>query len=196
VLKRHLLLPCLLIASALAFSACGGGSSDTSQIEEAIEASATSTDPGECTKFETQQFVEQGAEESGKAALKECEKNATESTGKAKSVVVSKVEVDGSKATANAAVVGGGFDGQTVEIALVKEGDQWKLNEITGFAKLDKTKVAEIFKREFAKPSSEVSESLGTCVVEGLEEASQSEIEALVLEDSSAPIEELAEACS
>lgn len=196
MLKRRLVLACLLIVSALALAACGGGSSDTSQVEEAIEVSATGADPGNCTKLETQNFVEQGAQEGGKTALKECEKQAAEKDSRAESVDVSEVEVDGSKATANAAVTGGSFNGQTVEIALVKEGDQWKLNEITGFAKLDKAKVVEVFKKQFAKPSSGVSASLATCVANGLEEASQPEFEKLLLGGSSEPIEKLAEACA
>jgi hypothetical protein len=196
LLKRHLLVPCLLIVSALALAACGSGSSDQSQIEEVIEVSATSSDPGNCSKLETQNFVEQGSQESGKAALKTCEKEATDPSGSAESVTVSKVVIDGSKASANAALIGGSFDGQTVEVALVKDGDQWKLDEITGFAKLDKAKVVEVFAKEFAKPSSEVSKSLAACVTEGLQEASQPEFEELLLAGSSTPIEELAEACS
>jgi hypothetical protein len=196
LLKRHLLVPCLLIVSAIALAACGSGSSDQSQIEEAIETSATITDPADCTKVQTQNFNEQSTQESGKAALKACEKEAAEPQGQSKSATVSEVEVDGSKATADAALAGGNFDGQTVEVALVKEGDQWKVNELTGFAKLDKAKVVDVFAKEFAKPSSGVNESLANCVTEGLEEASQPEFEELLLGGSSKPIEELAEACS
>jgi hypothetical protein len=195
--KRPLLLTFLLIASVLALSACGGGgSSDESQIEEAVESSATSSDPADCKKLGTQNFMEQGTDSEGAEAVKGCEKEATEPETKAESVAVSKVEVEGSKATAEAAVTGGGFDGQTVEIALVKEGEQWKLNEITGFAKLDQPKLVETFEKEFAKPTSGVSEKIATCVDEGLKEASQPEIEEYLLSGSSKPIEELAEECS
>ena len=128
--------------------------------------------------------------------MKACEKEAVETKGQSKSVTVSEVEVDGSKATADAAIAGGNFDGQTVEVAVVKEGDQWKVNELTGFAKLDKAKVVDVFAREFAKPSSGVSKSLANCVTEGLEEASKSEFEELLLGGSSQPIEKSAEACS
>ncbi len=104
--KRHLLLPCLLIVSALALVACGGGgSSDESEIEEAIETSATTGDPSNCTKLETANFVEQSTGESGKAAIKACEEEAKKDPeSKAESVEVTEVEVDGSKATANAAI--------------------------------------------------------------------------------------------
>lgn len=68
----------------------------------------------------------------GAEAVKTCEKEASEESG-AESASVSNVEVDGSKATADVALTGGSLDGQGVEVALVKQGDQWKLDEITGF---------------------------------------------------------------
>ncbi len=194
--KRHLLLPVLLLISALALAACGSsGSSDESQIEEAIEKSATSTDPAACTEFGTQSFLEQSTQESGQAAVKRCEKEAGEPQTHAESVEVTEVEVEGEEATADAAISGGSFDGQTLEVALTKEEGQWKLNELTGFAKLDTAKLAEAFEKEFTK-SGEISESLSSCIVEGIEESSQSEIEELILSGSPEGFEELAKECS
>lgn len=196
MLKRRLVFPCLLVFSALALAACGSsGKSDESQIEEAVETSATSTDPADCTKLATQQFMEQTTQSEGSEAVKSCEKEASEGES-AEAVTVSNVEVEGSKATAEVAITGGGFDGQSVEVALVKEGDQWKLDEITGFVKFDKAKLIEAFEKEFAKPSSEVSESLASCLVESFEAGSQEEFEELLLSGSAEGFEELAEACS
>jgi hypothetical protein len=195
LLKRRLVLPCLLIVSALALAACGSsGNSDENQIEEAIETSATTTDPADCTKVSTRRFMEQTAQSEGSEAVKKCEKEASEDNG-AESVAVSSVEVDGSKATAEAAVSGGGFDGQTVEIALVKEGDQWKLDEIAGFTKFNEAKVIETLEREFAKPSSKVSKSLAACITESFEEAPQGEFEEALLNRSTEGFEELAGDC-
>lgn len=197
MLKRFLVLPVLIIASSFAFVACGSSSkSDEDQIVEAIETSATSADPADCTKFSTQNFMEQSTQESGPAAVKGCEKDATKEETNAESIDVTNVEVEGSEATANGAVTGGSFDGQTVEIELVEEDGQWKLNELTGFAKYNAAKLAEAFEEVFEKPSSGVSESLASCVVEGFEEASQEEAEELILGGSREPIEELAESCS
>ncbi len=194
--KRLLILPCLLVVAALALSACGGGgSSDESQIEEVIETSATSTSPSDCTKYQTLKFDEQGADVEGKAAIKACEEEAEEPEGQAKSVEVSNVEVNGSKASAEAAVSGGSLDGQTVEIDLAKQGDQWKLDELAGFAKLDQPKLVEALTKEFEK-GGEVEESIATCIEEGFEEASKPEVEELLLGGSSKPIEELAEGCA
>jgi hypothetical protein len=194
VKKRLLLLPCLVIAAACVLSACGSsGSSEESQIEEAIETSATSTNPANCTKLQTQKFLEQSTSTEGPEALKKCEAESNKAE-KAKSVEVSNVEVEGSEASAEAAITGSAFDGQTLEVGLVKEGEQWKLNEIAGFAVLNKTKLVKALATEF-ESGEEVSEELASCVEEGFEESSQSEIEEYLLSGSPKPVEELAEEC-
>jgi ABC-type glycerol-3-phosphate transport system substrate-binding protein len=193
--KRHLLVICALLVSALALVACGSsGSSDEAEIEEAIETSATASDPANCTKLETLNFSEQSSGESGKAATEACEEEAKDPEGKADSVEVSEVEVDGEKATAQAAISGGSFDGQAVVLALVKEGDQWKLDEITEFAKFDQGAIAQQFKTQLEKGGEVEAETI-SCIVEGIEEAPQEEIEEAVLSGDSSSIEELAESC-
>lgn len=195
--KRYLLLPCLLIVSALALVACGGGgSSAESEIEEAIETSATSGDPANCTKFETANFVEQSTSESGKEAIKTCEEEAKKDPeSKAESVEVSEVEVDGSKATANAALSGGAFDGQTLTVALVEEEGGWKLDELTGFAKFDQGAIAHVFETQLEK-SGELNAEQTSCIVEGIEELPQAEVEEVILSGKSTSVEELAEGCA
>jgi hypothetical protein len=142
LLKRRLVLACLLIASAFALVACGSGNDDESQVEEAIETSATSTDPADCKKLATQRFMEQTTQSEGAEAVETCEEEASNDEG-ADTATVSNVEVDGSNASADVALNGGGFDGQEVEVALVKEDDQWKLDEVAGFVKFDEAKVIE-----------------------------------------------------
>ena len=197
--KRLLLLPCLLILAALGLSACGGGggSSDEGQIEEAIETSATSVDTSNCTELQTLKFDEQGAQTEGKGAVKACEKELEEPTAessKAESVEVSNIEVNGSKATAEAALTGGGFDGQALEIALAKEGDQWKLDELLTFTTFDQAKLVKALTTEFEKEEN-IEPELAKCIEEGFGEASQGEVEKIILGGSSKPIEELAEGC-
>ncbi|HVQ58960.1 MAG TPA: hypothetical protein VMS60_08650 [Solirubrobacterales bacterium] len=195
MLKRRFALTCLLVFSALSVVACGNsGNSDESQIEEAIEASATSTDPADCTKLETQRFMEQTTQSEGAEAVARCEKQATEEKG-SEAATASNIEVEGSKATADAAISGGSFDGQTVEVALVKEGNQWKLDELTGFAKFDTAKLIEAFEKTFADPSNRVSKSLASCLLESLEADSEEEFEGLMLSGSAKGFEEIAEAC-
>jgi hypothetical protein len=185
----------MLILASLGLAACGGGNDDESKIEEAIETAATSTDPSKCTEFETKSFVEQTSQESGAAAVKECEKEAKEGEEVAESVEVSNVEVEGSKANADAAITGGTFDGQSLEVALVESGGQWKLNELTGFSKFDQGKLVEAFEAEFSKSPGQVNKGFASCVVEDLEESSQGEIEEL-LWGSSGGFEGLAKKCS
>jgi ABC-type glycerol-3-phosphate transport system substrate-binding protein len=196
VSKRLLLLPCLVVISSLAFAACGssGGSDETSKVEETIETAATTTDPAECSKTQTQSFMEQTNNESGKNALKRCEEEAENEEG-AESVKVSNVEVNGSSATAEAGLSGGNLDGQTLEVALVKEGDRWKLNEVVKFTNFDQEKLVETFEREIKK-SGEASSKFAGCFVEALEEAGRSEIEDLVLKGSSKGLEEAVKNCS
>jgi len=194
--KRYLVLPVLLVVSALAFAACGSsGSSDEDQITEAIQTSATSTDPTVCAEFQTQAFMEQSSDKEGKEAVEQCEEDATKGDENAESVAVSEVEVEGSSSTADAAFTGGSFDGQTLSVALVKEGDQWQLDEITGFVKLDNVKLAETLEEKLEE-TKEIPAETASCIVETFEESSQSEVEELLLSGSSEPFVELAEECS
>lgn len=193
MLKRRLVLPLLLIVSALVLVACGSSNGDESQIEDAIETSATSTDPADCTKFNTKHFVEQTTQTEGTEAIKTCEKEASEKSG-ASSADSSNIEVDGSKATADVALSGGGLGGQEVEVALIKEDDQWKLNELTGFANFDQAKVVETLEKQFAK-SSEISKSLAACITSSFEKAPAAKLEEALLSVSTAGFEELAGSC-
>ena len=193
--KRLLLLPCILILSALSFAACGSSSGDEGEIEEVIETSATTTNPADCKKLNTQEFMEQTTQESGNAAVKECEEEAKKEEG-AKSVSVSAVEVDGSDATAEAALSGGNLDGQTLEVALVKDGDQWKLNEVVEFTKFDQGKLVESLEASLSEASSEVDPKFASCVIEAFRQGSQSEVEELLIGSSPKALEEVFEACA
>jgi hypothetical protein len=137
-----LAVPILCIAAAMLLAACGGdgddgGSDDEAQVTEAIETSVKSTDPADCTTLQTQKFTEQVQFQTGEAAVKSCEEEATDTSDDPDSVEVSNVSIDGEAATADVAFTGSAFDGSTVSLALVKEGDQWKLDEITDIPTLD-----------------------------------------------------------
>jgi hypothetical protein len=184
----------LLIVTAFALAACGSsGNSDESQIEAAIETSATSKSPSKCTEVETQAFVEQSTGESGQAAVKQCEAEAPEES--AESVEVSNIEIEGSEATAEATVTGSALDGQTLEVALVEEEGQWKLNELMGFVNFDQAKLVEAFATRL-KESGELKAETASCIVEALKESSREEVEELILNGSSEKFEQLASGCS
>lgn len=193
--KRLLLLPCILIFAGIFFAACGSSGDDEAEVKEVIEKSATTTDPADCKKLQTQKFMEQTSEESGSAAVKECEEE-TRKGEVAKSVDVSEVEVDGSSATADVALTGGTLDGQSVKVALIKDGDQWKANEIVKFTHFDQAKLVEYLEGQFKAHSSELPAQLATCFIKAFKEGSQKEVEELIFRgDGSKASEEVAEAC-
>jgi hypothetical protein len=184
--KSLLILPFMLIATALALTACGGGSSSSggdeeAAIVEAVEQSATTDDPSKCTELQTQAFNEQEKATSGKDATKVCEEEAEESESPAESVDVSNVKVDGDTATAEAEVHGSALNGQTVELELVKEDDSWKLNQFLQFAKFSAKELGESFEKEFTA-TEEVPVGLAKCISEGIGKLSQKEAEAVAFE--------------
>ncbi len=193
--KRLLLLPCLLILSALAFTACGSSSGEEGDVEAAIETSATTTDPADCKKVNTQQFMEQVTRESGEAAVEECEDEAKNDEG-SDSVSVSSVEIDGSSATAEAALSGGNLDGQTLEVELVKDGDEWKMNEVVEFTDFDQAKLVGALEGQFEESSEEIDPKLAACFVEAFKQGSQEEVEELLFKGPVDTLEELFETCS
>jgi ABC-type glycerol-3-phosphate transport system substrate-binding protein len=195
--KLHLtLLPALLLALALGLAACGGGGeSDEDKIVETIETSATSSDPADCEALATQKFMEQTEAVKGSKAVKSCEEEAEDTEGDPESVDVSKVAVDGSQATADAAFNGGNFDGQTLSVALVEEGGDWKLDEVTGFAKFDQDKLVASFEKLFGSGEEPLEPQVVTCIGEVFGELSKPEFEELLFGGSQQPLIEIAEGC-
>jgi hypothetical protein len=195
VKKPHLVLPLLLLAAALALTACGGSSSgggEESKIEEVIEEAATSTDPSKCTELQTTAFNEIGSGEKGAAATKACEKEAKENDTEA--VTISSVSVNGEKATAEVEIGGSGLSGQGVELELVEEGGNWKLNKFLGFTNFDAASLAESLEEELNKEEG-VDPKLAKCVSEGVAEISQSDAESMIFEQNLEPIEMIAQSC-
>jgi hypothetical protein len=202
--KLYLLLPCLILAFAL--SACGSSSSDSTggsgdstsasssgdeaQIEETIQKSLAEPSPAACKELETKAFVEQTMHATGTQAMKACEELGGESN--AESVDVSNIQVDGSSATAEVAFSGGAFSDQTLVLALNKEGDNWKLNEITKFAKLEKKALLKAIEEQLQELPSNIS----GCIIDGLNKASDETFEALLLKGEDQPLEELAKSCA
>ncbi|HEX5592472.1 MAG TPA: hypothetical protein VFX35_03880 [Solirubrobacterales bacterium] len=195
--KLHLaLLPALLLALALGLAACGGGGeSDEDKIVSTIEESATSTDPAICEETQTQAFMEQTTSAGGAAAVKACEEETKEEAGNdPDSVTVSEVEIDGDTATANAEFKGGTFDAQTLELALVEDEGDWKIDELAGFAEFDAEGLVAAFAEQIeAEPG--IEPETASCLVEGIEELSDSELESIVVENNTEVFGELSESC-
>jgi len=197
VRKLHLLLlPALLLAFALGLAACGGsGESDEDKITTTIENAATSTDPAVCDETQTLAFMKQtSGGSSGKEAEKECEEEAKSGEGQPDSVSVSNVKVNGENATADAAFKGGIFDAQTLELALVEEGGDWKLDELTGFAKFDPESLVGAFAEQIEEEP-EIEPKMASCLIEGIEELSNAELESVIVENNTEAFGEIAEGC-
>lgn len=175
--RGALLLVPAVIAAALALAACGGdGDGDAQAIGEAIERVATTADPAVCTEVQTQRFTEQvvGEGRTGSAAIAQCRSNA--GMGVAEAVEVSGIQVDGTAATAKAAVRGSTFDGQTLVIALVEEDGAWKLDELVGFDDFDRSRMIASFTDELRSTGGLPPKVVG-CVGEQLERLSGDQLE-------------------
>jgi hypothetical protein len=109
-------------------------------------------------------------------------------------VTISNVSVNGETATVEVEVEGSGLNGQGVELELVEESGDWKLNKFLGFTNFDAAALGEALEEEFAKEEG-ISPELAKCVSEGISEISQSEAESMVFEKELAPIEKIAKSC-
>ena len=193
--KRHPLLPLALLALVFGLAACGGGESDEDKVVDVIETSATSADPADCKELATQAFLEQTELEQGAAAVESCEEGAEDTEDDPESVEVSEVEVDGSAATANVAFTGGTFDGQTLTVALIEEDGDWKMDEVTGFAKFDQEKLADTLEEGLQSGDDPLEPQLATCFAEVVRQAATEQAEEIVIGGSPQPIVEIIEGC-
>ncbi|HEU4461471.1 MAG TPA: hypothetical protein VFR75_02645 [Solirubrobacterales bacterium] len=194
--KLHLLFPLVLLALALGLVACGSSESDEDKIVEVIETSAVSDDPADCEALATQAFLEQTQFSEGEEAVESCEESAKETEDNPDSVEVSEVEIDGSDATAEAAFVGGNFDGQTFTVALVEEDGDWKLDKITGFADFDQEALGTSLEEALLSEGDSVEKELAECFGETIRQAPEEQAEGLILDGSGEAIVEIIEGCS
>lgn len=200
--KSLLILPFVLLVSALALTACGGGGSSSSSggsddetaIEEAIETDATSNDPSKCSEVQTEYFNETETGKTGEAALKTCEQEVEEGEEQAESVTVTNLEVEGEGAAAIVEIEGGGLNGQTIGLAMEKEEGAWKVDGFMGFVKYDPAEIAATIERKLSEGEGNQPE-LASCVAEGVEEMTEEEAEAMIFEKASEGLEEISAAC-
>ena len=195
--KRILVPLALLVLAALTITACGGGGSgDEDKIVEVIEKAATTSDPSNCTELQTQRFDEQNTEKNGKAAVKACEEEAKEGEDEAKGTKVSNVSIDGEKATAQVKFEGGPLGSQDLELALVEEGGDWKLDQVEGFANYDGKALGEAFEKQFEAEPEGLNSAQAACIAGKIAAASQTEAETLFFSGTPDAIEELADGCA
>lgn len=195
--KMRLLVPVALLAWAvLAVTACGGGGSDESKIVDVIEKAETTADPRHCTELQTQRFNEQVSQQTGKAATEACEKQAKAGEEQAKGANVSNVSVNDEKATAEVEFKGGPLDSQTLDVALVQEDGDWKLDQVEGFADYNGKALGAAFEKRFEEEPEGLSPKQAKCISRKISASSEAEAEELFFGGSSKPIIRLAESCA
>jgi len=199
VKKSLLILPLVLLASALALTACGGGSTSSGSdeeaaIEEAIETSATSSDPSKCSEVQTEGLNETETGKTGQAALEACETEAEEETGQPESVTVTQVEIEKEEAAAEVAIEGGALNGQAIAVGLQKEEGDWKVDAYIGFTRYDPAGIAAAFEEKLGEEEG-VSAELAACISEGVAEMSRDEAQLLFFEKNKEGFEEITESC-
>ncbi len=183
-------------ALAFALTACGSddsSSDDEDQITESIELAATSGDPVACTENQTVNFNEQTSGGDGEDPTKSCEDSAADTP--ADEVEVSNIEVDGDAATADAAITGSFLGGQTLEIALVKEDDKWKLDELVSFVEYDASALAESIASDIEDDPEGAAPGQIECVSTAVSGLSQEDAEGLFLRADSALEEQVFGTC-
>jgi hypothetical protein len=176
---RRLLIAALFSFSVFGFAACGGGgNSDEDQISEVIETTATTNADSNCTDLETQSFVEQANFSTGKDAVAACKDSGPESN--ADSVKVTEIEVDGDRATAHATLSGSTFDGQTLVVSLVKDGDQWQMDHIDDIVGFDAKRFGEAFAAG-ATRGGDLNQTEARCIASNFAEQDPGDLKAAVL---------------
>jgi hypothetical protein len=199
---RWLALVLLAFAIPLTLAACGGdddddgggdGSDDQAQITATIEAAATGTDPEKCTMVMTQRFVEQTNFSTGEEAVTQCEEDAGNDPA-AESVDVTNIEVDGESATAEAAATGGGLNGQTIAVSLVKQGDQWKLDHLDDFVEFDAGAFADSV-AESASAGGETPQQTVDCIRNRIQSSDPEQVKAAYLSGNAGQLLGLFGAC-
>lgn len=128
----------LIIGAVLAVVAVGvilalvlGGEDEPTEEEKVKETAAEivkSDDPSGCTDLATRDFLQKATGESGAAAVTACEEDSNEAFGD--DAEIEEPKITGSKATVQAKIEGGQLDGEEIEMELVKEGGDWKLDDL------------------------------------------------------------------
>jgi hypothetical protein len=180
--SRGLGLLAALLALTVVLAACGGDDGDSDgdeqEIIDAITFAATSGDPKACTEAQTARFTQQTSGEPGASpeeAVRSCEQ---EADTPAEEIEVSNVQVDDDTATAEGTITGGFFNGQTIEVGLVKEGDQWKLDELTRFVEFDRDALASGIREALA---ADAPPQAVDCVVGQVEQQSDEDLQQFLL---------------
>ena len=203
-MRQLLFVPLLLIVAAFALVGCGGGddtdtaasggSDDDAQITQVITTATTTTSRANCMNLMTTRFVNQNSAKTGAAAIQDCATNDPGETD-ADSVDVSNIQVDGDKATANVAITGSVYDGQTLGVSLVKEDDQWKLDHVDSFVQYDAGALADAFAKSLGGPNGDLTPTQIKCITTVVRTAPPQTVQTALLSGDQAQIQALFTDC-
>lgn len=161
-----------------------------------IEASARSTYPAACTRYYTQNMLEQGTKLKGAAAVSACETQISEEPSPSEVVGVSKVEVDGEEGSAEVSYGAGSFGESTVSYDLAYRDNAWKLDEMTAFPVFDRGAVLlESGRAMYRRARTPAELDAAACALERLEELDDASLQDLLLNPSPQPLLEIGKAC-
>ncbi len=194
--RWSLLLAASITAAAL-LAACGGGggSDDNAQITDLIQTSVKSSDPADCTKLQTQQFVEQTELQSGQAAIQECQKDAADTSDDPDSVDVTDVTSSGDTGSATVTFHGGSFDGSTLTVAVIKDGDQWKLDKITDIPTFNFPAMVQALSTRLNSDTS-IPPQVATCIAQAFNSAGADKVKSVILSGSGDQLTALFSTCA
>jgi hypothetical protein len=119
--------------------------------------------------------MEQTSFSTGEEAVQDCEEDAADTEDNADSAEVENVEIDGTTATADGTITGGVFDGATVTVDLVKEGEQWKLDRLTDVQGIDLEAFQDGFVEELTAQN-EIPPPLAECMTQAIQETTEEDI--------------------
>jgi hypothetical protein len=194
---RPVCLALLVLAVPVFVTACGGGggSDSNAQITDLIQTSVKSTDPADCTKLQTQQFVEQTELASGQAAIQQCQKDAADTSDNPDSVDVTNVTSSGNTGSANVTFHGGSFDGSTLTVALTKNGDQWKLDKITAIPTFNLPGLVQALSARLNADAS-IPPQVAACITQAFTSAGTEKVKSVILSGSGDQLTALFSACA
>jgi hypothetical protein len=175
------------LLAAVVLAGCGGSglAGPQSEIEATIHGLA-GKDPSKCVKAMTPKFLEQGLGKRGKVALRKCREERADRPYPIRSVAVSRVEVHGDTATADAAFSGGGFDGQTVVLSLLRKGGRWRVDRALRVAALDRPRLIAALVRTLRTDPEKHDPGQIACIAQAMIAAPRGELEGVFLHTSEA----------
>ncbi|HEX8647087.1 MAG TPA: DUF2510 domain-containing protein [Thermoleophilaceae bacterium] len=117
----------LLVVLAVVLLGGGEEKSDEDRVNEAAEEVLTTTEPSACTDLATEEFIQKLTGLSGSEGIDACKEN---DEAFAEGAEIENTDLTGDKATVEAKAEGGQVDGETIELQMVKDDGDWKVDDL------------------------------------------------------------------